>query len=518
VVLLAVATALAVFTVDSYAVAARNRVERARVEIGADRVLHVAQTTPARLAAAVRSADPDGTRAMAALTSGSASNPTGPMVAVDAARLAAVGQWQRRWWSEPPAALLTSLRPKTAPSVVLHDAVVVHLSATGLSADAHLQLELDLRDPQGARLLAQLGTLLDGPHDYRAALPTCRLGCRLATIHFANPTPNQNALGTVVMERITDSAGVVDAGLTTRNRWRSAPGSRRDFGVLPATRVTPGPGGLTIEISGRPTDDAAVDVADRPAEVPALLGPDVDVRRTGIPARTAPAIGLDGSSLLLHPLPVARVLPRVFRDGLIVDLDTVDRADVSAPLGADFQVWLSPSAGPDVVAALRAAGLVVQRVEVRSDRLAELDRDGVSLALRLFLVATLAAVVLAIAAVASSVYVGARRREFELAAVRTLGASRRVLVGAARTEQLALLGLGVVLGLVTSLIAARWALPAIPPLGTGTSGVPPRFAPAWAEVAALTAGVVLISIVTADLLARAVVRAAGADRLREGAQ
>jgi hypothetical protein len=76
----------------------------------------------------------------------------------------------------------------------------------------------------------------------------------------------------------------------------------------------------------------------------------------------------------------------------------------------------------------------------------------------------------------------------------------------------------VVLGLVTSLTAARWALPAIPPLGTGTSGVPARFAPAWEEVAALTAGVVLLSIVTADLLARAVVRAASADRLREGAQ
>jgi hypothetical protein len=517
VVLLAVASSLAVFTVDAFAVAARNRVERAHVETGADRVLHVAQSTPDRLQAAVAAADPTGRLAMAAMSSGSASNPTGEMVAVDVTRLAAVSDWRRSWWSRSPADLVRTLRPAGAAPVVVHDRVAVGVRAGGLSVTAPVHVELDLRDGGGARYREDLGVAHEGAQTLRAALPQCRGGCRLATVHLQNQDSPEAPIGTVVLTSMTDSRGAVDAGLADPARWRPAPGSRRDFEVTPAAQITPDRTGLHIDLGGFPGDDIAVEVTDHPAVLPALLGPAVDPARMSPPREVVSGVGLDGATLRMRPAGAASVLPRAGVRGSLVDLQSVDRTDAGPPIGADYQVWLSAAAGPEVLRRLRQAGVVVRTVDSRAVRQAQLDHDGLSLSLRLFLVATLAAVVLAVGAVASAVYAGARRREYELAAIRTLGGTRRTLVSAARTEQLALLGTGLVVGTVASLVAAAWALPHIPPVGTGPSGVPASFRPAWASVGLLVAGVVVLAVLCADLLARAVVRASVPDRLREGA-
>jgi ABC-type antimicrobial peptide transport system permease subunit len=133
-------------------------------------------------------------------------------------------------------------------------------------------------------------------------------------------------------------------------------------------------------------------------------------------------------------------------------------------------------------------------------------------------VATVLALVLAVGAVGSAGYAAARRRGYELAAVRTLGASRRQLVASVRLEHLAVLVLGLLVGTATSLAMARWALPAVPPLGTGRSGIPASFAPAWPQVSLLVAGVLVACLLTAEVLARMVVAGAKPDRIREGAE
>jgi putative ABC transport system permease protein len=517
VVLLAVASALAIFTVDSTVIAARNRAERARIEVGAARVLRLGQSTPGEVLAAVSRVDPRGDWAMAALTSGSASNLTGTMLAVDAARLARITQWRPSWSVLPASQLADALRPAAAPVVTVHDRLRVTIVAHDLPVEPPAVL-VDVRDRRGARLLVDAGLLRAGRHDYVAGLGECTLGCRLTGLHFPSPSIGQAAIGTAVLERVADRTGVVDAGLRTAGRWRPAPGSRRDVAVPPAATIRLTGAGLEVSLNGGATDDPAVEVADHPAAVPALVAPSSDPRRrTSVRRPEAPGLGLDGSTITLRLLPAVTVLPVVAGSGALVDLVVADRADVLPPIGADYQVWLGPRAPPDAVDRVRAAGLTVTREQSLAQRQAVLDRDGVSLALMVFRVATVVALVLAVAAVGSAGYAAARRRGYELAAVRTLGASRRQLVASLRLEQLVMLVLGLAVGTATSLATAHWALPAVPSLGTGRSGIPASFAPAWPQLSLLVLGVLALCLLTAEVLARLVVAGAGPDRLREGA-
>ena len=106
-----------------------------------------------------------------------------------------------------------------------------------------------------------------------------------------------------------------------------------------------------------------------------------------------------------------------------------------------------------------------------------------------------------------------RRRAYELAALRALGADRRVLVRSARREQVVLATTGTALGLVAGLIAAAFALPAL--LGNGESGLPVWLGPAWLPVLALVVIVLLALVVVADVGARRTVRDAVPDLLRQ---
>ena len=67
---ISLAVGLAVFAVDGWTVAAANRADLARAEVGANEVLHVHASSPGALLSAVDAADPSGTQAMAATASG----------------------------------------------------------------------------------------------------------------------------------------------------------------------------------------------------------------------------------------------------------------------------------------------------------------------------------------------------------------------------------------------------------------------------------------------------------------
>lgn len=145
---------------------------------------------------------------------------------------------------------------------------------------------------------------------------------------------------------------------------------------------------------------------------------------------------------------------------------------------------------------------------------AELDRDGTALALRLFLVAAVAGLALAAATVLTGFFVTGRRRSYELAAVLVLGGSRRSLVGAARREQLALVGFGAGLGAVAGIAGIELVLSRLP---TVTGGGGPLAAPAlqWPVVVVTVVATVATVGVLVQVGARRVVRLASPDQLRE---
>jgi predicted lysophospholipase L1 biosynthesis ABC-type transport system permease subunit len=209
------------------------------------------------------------------------------------------------------------------------------------------------------------------------------------------------------------------------------------------------------------------------------------------------------------------VLPRVGTNASIVDLEYADRAATGLPSGASYQVWVAPGAAPRITAALAAAGLRVDGTETTAQRRRELDREGVAVGLRLYLVASVAGLALVLAAVAAVLLAGASRRGWEVSVLRVLGTRRRDVAAAAALEHGVLLGAGAAAGLVAGVVAAWLTLPALVVATTSASDVPVTTAPAWGALALFTAGVVAAVCGVAAAAGLATVRAARPARLRE---
>jgi putative ABC transport system permease protein len=178
-------------------------------------------------------------------------------------------------------------------------------------------------------------------------------------------------------------------------------------------------------------------------------------------------------------------------------------------------VWVAPGAAPRVTAALAAAGLRVAETETTAQRRQELDRQGVAVGLRLYLVASAAGLALVLAAVAAVLLAGASRRGWEVSVLRVLGTRRRAVAAAAALEHGVLLGAGAVVGLVAGVAAAWLSLPALVVATTSPGDVPVTTAPAWGGLALFAAGVVVAVGAVALAAALATVRAARPARLRE---
>ena len=255
--------------------------------------------------------------------------------------------------------------------------------------------------------------------------------------------------------------------------------------------------------------------ADHPAVLPALASPGAALDAYEGPTGGSYATGLSGGTLLVQPGAVPSFLTRSGSRGVMVDLGYAAAADPSGTTIGEVQVWLGAAAPADAVARLGAAGLVVTRVETVQAREAELSRDGNALAFPYFVVAAAFAVALAGGALLVTAAIGARRRSYELAAVRLLGAGQRTLEAAGRRELLALMVFGTVVGCLAGLLGARLVLPSL--LGTEASsaaGTLPE-GPAWLPVVAVLVVVLGVAALLAHLAARRIARLSVPDRLRE---
>jgi predicted lysophospholipase L1 biosynthesis ABC-type transport system permease subunit len=222
------------------------------------------------------------------------------------------------------------------------------------------------------------------------------------------------------------------------------------------------------------------------------------------------ATGLDGRFVPATVVGTG-VLPRLLTYGATADLAYAIAATGASFDPLDYQVWLSPTASPEVHAAVAKLDVVATQSVAETET--ELARSGPALALRLFLLAAVVALVLGAGTLLANAYVVIRRRAYELAALRALGADRRVLVRSARREQVILALTGTTLGAVAGLVAAGFALPSL--LGAEESGLPLWLGPAWLPVIAVVVVVLVVLVVVADIGARRTVRDAVPDLLRQ---
>jgi hypothetical protein len=509
---LAVATCLLLVGVESWSVAARNRAERAAVETGAAVVLHVRASEPQVLLATVRSADPRGTYAMAAMQV-EASNQDPSMLAIDADRADRVVLWGH----EHHPRLRPVLHPDLPPSLDLRPGrLLVTVDLAEVSSPSPLQLSARL-DLAGVPARVELGRLQHGTRTYTARLPGgCRAGgCRLAALGVDHPAVDL-AAATATLRVLAVQLNAADGQVTELGTDLGRPGSWRPGSPTlggPVVDLQPAGAALqvTLQAPGGPT--AKIVRGDAPDPLPATVGREA-VPDGGGPGRTAGPAG----PVRYAADATVDYLPRLGAAGVLTDLELALRQPTGGGAG-EPQVWLArddPAAERALTARLKAAGIPVVTRESRAALAREYAGNGAVLALRLLLVSGGAAVLVALGALLVAAYIGRRQRAYEVAALRVVGVRARTARTLLLVESVGTVLVATVCGAVAAAVATAAVLPALPQFDAAAAYVPVRYAPDLPAGAATLLALILILLAAGSAVAALQLRSGRPERLREG--
>ncbi|MDG6108590.1 hypothetical protein Daura_14430 [Dactylosporangium aurantiacum] len=459
-VLLTLAVGSLAFAAAATAAVDERQRQQADLDTGAPVVLTVDATSRVQLLRAVRAADPDGRSAMAVVPIRLGEDGAAAAVAVDAPRLAAVALWPGGAGSAADVA--ARLHPPSPGTPVILTGATLTLDVTASTLDRPDVVLAATLAPLDGRPTStvELGRLVPGRQSYTAPTPICTAGCRLVEIAVRLPS----FVGPTV---------VVTLHAPPTTDWRVASGAS----------AAPGAGGITFTLPATTQPDAGVlrpaGSLDQLPVVTAVPLPDATFKTFG--SRPVPAA----------PSAAAR-LPRVGTGGALVDLEYADLLAADDGRADGAEVWLSATAPPTVVDALRAQGLTVTGRRTVADARAAIAAGGTALGLRFYLFAgvlsaTLGAAGLAVAAIGTTTA--------DLRALRVQGLRRATgtlvepLVVAALVTAAGLAG---VVAAAVAWLAVGGTLP-----GLAGTGVPPLGVPA------VTVAGTLVLLAVAGLTAQA---------------
>lgn len=448
--LLVAAVATAGYAASAVDVAAQGRAVASGLGNGADRVVAVESVSRAQLLTAVRTVDPDGDFAMAAvqMTGGGPQEPPG--LALDTSRLAKVATWPAG--APDPIRLAAQLHPAAAEPVVFGGQdITLDVTAIGMTEAKPVRLAVSLSSLTGlGETTVRLGIVLDRAYTFQQRVPACRDGCRLKGIQLFTDTGVSGITGQITIRglRIVNPRrdAVPPAQLRDVARWRVS-----EEGVS----IAAAPDGLRINLqatAGLP-NGAWIQPVDTPYPLP-VAASDVGAARF--------VTGFDG-----RPVPVTVVadlpaVPRIGTGAVLADLDYLDRLAIDSGQSIAPQVWLSSRAPADVLDRLADAGLVIVDDVTAAQLRAQLDEQGPALALWFYVLAGCLATALAAGALIMAAAVDRARRVEDLSALRTQGLGRGALSRATLWTYPALVLAAVLAGLLSSLILwplTGWALP-----------------------------------------------------------
>lgn len=501
---LVIALCLACFAAVAYSVARTNRQTTAEFQVGARTVVTVAPESAANLERAVAQADPHGRFAMAAIDLQTAST---TLLAVDASRLAVAASWPRGISSESIQSVMRRIDPETFPAVQLTDAplrIAARVTITGPRAD--VDLGAWVFSGTGGTAIVDLGRIHAGEWTYGGDLTgECPDGCQLAGLGLL-PAPD-HILATA--GAITVSIGRVWSALHDgASRTVSAdllPDAWRVTGA--GVRASSSRDGLTfsatadaIGVNSGATGSLTPPMVS-PADHPRVLP---DVATSGFlslnPEPGPVSVqGLDGNAVNLRLAATTSALPQVGRYALMVDLGFLSDAQIgpTGPYATD-EVWLGPDAPADALNRLRGAGLTPVSVQRASGLFGRLQQSGPAFADDFLLIATIAALLVAVASTLSTLGVTTRERATELASLEVAGVPRPVLVRSLALETVILI-LTAVCGAGAGALAAAMAVSSLPVLSTST------FAPLSYGLPAGVLAAVTLVVLAAVALTSAVV-------------
>lgn len=505
------AVGLLTFAACAWAIATTNRSLRAAFSVGASKVLDVSVRQGTTFLSAVRASDPSGRYAMAAVVERSQEGTT---LALDASRMGAVVTWPRSLGVPVRTAVHRIVPSHEAPVVMLHGSSVEVTVDASYAVQPAPDLTMDLfdRDTQTPEQVT-FGPVRPGTHTYRGSLAfLCTGGCRLVDLALSwTPAVSVARTGDAtvslgvrsLVERVAGEWRHVAAGLGDARRWTDPSG---------AVRLSAGSGTLDGVFRLAP-NGTAVTVAprDAPRALPVLVTPRTASFASG---DGGPLVaGLDGGSVPGHTVGEVPALPGVGTSAVLANLHTAELF-LSGPFTYDVpEVWLAKDAPPGIVRRLRAHGVRVVSTQTTAAAERSLAHDGISLAYLLYLVSAAAAGLLVVGATAFAMVSAARRREDELAALRSLGVSRRTLRRTVLVEQALVLGTALVAGTAAGLVSAAVALRSVPEFASQGGG-PPLDLGLPPLVVAVTAAVLVVALgLVAQWHARTVARRATPDRL-----
>jgi hypothetical protein len=469
----AIAVGLLVFSVAGYKVAQANRATQAEFTVGAPIVLKAHVNPGVDLVEAVRQADPSGREAMAVTE---LEGPSGDTLAVDSSRFAAVAAWPPGTSSATASQVASYLAPPTAPPLILKRATEIRL-AIDLTAQVKPSpiLQMSVYDETGfAEDVLNLGTLTRGQHVYTVpAGGACADSCRVdAFTVFWAPGRNSAATETVVPLRLSSFQIRSPGGGPWREVGAGFSGGSDWIGSTPQVTSNPSPSGLVatyhVAASGTPP---ALQRNDTPPLLPAVVTSSLVSSTASLTAPNQfPAVGLGGDNLTVVSTIHAGSLPSVGATAVLVDLSLAERLQSGPPSSESFQVWCRKPPPASLVRRLGDLGVTITGSTSSAALLGTLNHSGPALAFDLFVLSAIAAGLLALGALVFAVASASRRRAVEFAALAAVGIPRGVLRRSLLGEYWAIVGAGVVLGLISGLATIRLALDTLPEFVPGRVG------------------------------------------------
>ncbi len=470
---LTVATALVLFAVGGYFLASSNRTVVADFGVGAAEVVDVSPAPGVDLVSAVRRADPSGRAAMAAAVFES---PSSELLAVDSSRLGAVAAWPAHLSKQPLTALSRELSPPTPPGVVFSgDELRLDFGLPAGVPEILINATVFDETAQSTETVS-LGPLRPGTRAYTASLAgACSGACRLVSLSPAWKALDVNYEHAIQisLRRISTRTGAgvwhaVPFGVGKVGSWQATPTGlrvRNARGAQDVVFVVPG--------SLLPYGGLLLSPADLPAAIPAVVTSRFEALDPPDPgSSTITTQGLDGSNIHIDVISTVPTLPLAGTDSALVDLSLAERAETAATVYTTYQVWLSSSASPAVLARLRANGVTLGPVTRASMSRSLLDKGGLALAYDLALIISPVALLLALGTMGYAVVAEGRQRRRELASLRLSGVSEGLARRALMIENGLVLTTVLMVGGAIGFAAAALALPSLPEFPGGTAGVP----------------------------------------------
>ncbi|NNC12055.1 hypothetical protein HII28_09195 [Planctomonas sp. JC2975] len=497
--------AVVTYSAQTAVVADRLQDQRAAASLGASEAVTVSVPSNVDFLQSVRRADPSGTQAMAVeLLPSRGDAPS--LIAVDASRLAAVSSWDPAWGGSSAAALRAKLSPPTGASMKLTGTRI----SIGLARVSNVG---DEPPDQTGPFLMMVVQNASGWHDISFGAPRdgtlvgaipCSGGCRVVWLGESRDG-SDDSFATVMtitgFSTDTQPASRLSAWLDP-DKWRNRIGEGSASVLTPGAVLRSREDGLGLEFTGAAGSTASIAPQDAPEPLPAVVGPSTDVTRYPGISNAFVGAGPDQSRLLLQQVQRAHILPGVLGDGAMVDLAVADKVADPARSVASHEVWLSPGAHPQVMAALARDRIHVTGTTTLSSVEHRFASEAAPRSAQLGLAVGAGALLLLLLGVIAIRIVGAPGRRRDTESLRIAGVPERRLRAVAFIDMLVPIGLAVVLGAAAGVVAFALTVPHLP-LTRGDGAVPPPdYSVAPVPLALTVVGVLVLVAVVAWVSAR----------------